>query len=148
MQEVIAKANHVRMSARKVRLVVDVIRGMGVLAALEQLQHMMKAASKPVEKTLRSALANAQHNFQLPEERLIIKRAFVDKGAQLKRWRPRAFGRAAPIRKHSCHITLILGEKEVKEEVSASKEVEKKEKKEKKEKVSVAAKVSSKKVKQ
>ena len=112
MQEIVAKAKNIRMSARKVRLVVDVIRGRDVQSALEQLHHIVRAASLPVKKVLLSALANAQHNFQAEEGTLIVKKAYVDQATPLKRWRPRAFGRAAPIKKHACHITVVLGEKE------------------------------------
>ncbi|MBI4239689.1 50S ribosomal protein L22 [Candidatus Uhrbacteria bacterium] len=112
--QITAKAKNIRMSARKVRLVVDVIRGRDVQTALDQLQQIVRAAALPVRKVLLSALANAQHNFQAEESNLIVQKAYVDQGAQLKRWRPRAFGRAAPIKKHSCHITVVLGEKEEK----------------------------------
>lgn len=100
------------MSARKVRLVADLIRGMRIASALDQLHVLPKLAAKPVEKTLRSAIANALHNFRLTEEKLFVKAITVDKGPSLDRWRPRAFGRAAPIKKHSCHITIVLTEKE------------------------------------
>jgi len=106
--EVIATTRNLRMSARKVRLVVDLIRGMEVGPALSQLQFMPKAASTPVGKLLKSAMANAEHNFRFEKDTLFIKTIKVDQGAPLKRWRARAFGRAAPIMKHSCHITLIL----------------------------------------
>ncbi len=109
--EILAKTRYLRMSNRKVRLVADAIRGMDVLPALDHLRVIVKAASKPIEKTLRSALANAEHNFQLKRERLFVKKIFVDQGPMLKRWRARAFGRAAPIAKHSCHITIVLDEK-------------------------------------
>jgi len=95
---------------------------MDVLAALDQLKFTTKAACRPVEKTLRSALANAEHNFHIDKEDLKIKKISVDKGAVLKRWRARAFGRAAPIKKHLCHITIVLDTKEaVQSQVSEAK---------------------------
>lgn len=106
--EVIATTRNLRMSARKVRLVVDLIRGMEVAPALSQLQFLAKDASVPVTKLLKSAMANAEHNFRFEKDTLFIKTIKVDQGSPLKRWRARAFGRAAPIMKHSCHITLIL----------------------------------------
>lgn len=119
--EILAKTRYLRMSNRKVRLVADAIRGMDVLPALDHLRIIVKAASKPIEKTLRSALANAQHNFQLKPEYLFVKTIFVDQGPMLKRWRARAFGRAAPIAKHSCHITIILDEKQTPKELVGKK---------------------------
>jgi large subunit ribosomal protein L22 len=112
MIEVLAKTRYLRMSARKVRLVVDLIRGMSVSSALDQLHVVPKLAARPVEKTVRSAIANASHNFRLSEDKLFIKKITVDQGPSLDRWRPRAFGKAAPIKKHSCHITVVVAEKE------------------------------------
>lgn len=109
-----AKTRNLRMSARKVRLVAGLIRGLGATAALDQLKFVAKAARLPVEKTLRSALANAEHNHHIDAHALSIAHIMVDKGMFLKRWRPRAFGRAAPIHKHSCHITIILSDEPVK----------------------------------
>lgn len=107
--DVIAHARHIRMSARKVRLVVDLVRGMDADQAAAQLKFYRKDAARPVLKLLQSAIANAEHNFKLPSGDLYIKKATVDKGPVLKRWRARAFGRAAGIKKHSCHITMVLG---------------------------------------
>lgn len=116
--EIHASTRYVRMSPRKVRLVAGLIRNMDVLSALDQLRFTVKAARGPVEKTLRSALANAEHNFHIEKEDLKIKKISVDKGPVLKRWRARAFGRAAPIKKHICHITIILDTKEKGKETS------------------------------
>ncbi len=102
---------NVRQSARKVRLIADLVRGLDSQKALDQLRSNLRIARIPIEKVLRSALANAEHNFYINSEDTFIKTITVDKGTPLKRWRARAFGRAAPILKHSCHITLILGEK-------------------------------------
>jgi large subunit ribosomal protein L22 len=105
-----AHARNIRQSARKVRLVVDLIRGLSAHAALVQLAVTGKAARVPVERVLRSAIANAEHNFQKNSDDLFIKEIQVNQGAPLKRWRPRAFGRAAPLKKHSCHISIVLAE--------------------------------------
>lgn len=97
-----------RMGPRKVRLLVDLIRGMKVEKAINQLQFSKKTAAKPVLKLLNSAIANAEHNHGMNRDSLVIKTAFVDSGATLHRWTPRAMGRATPIRKRTAHITLIL----------------------------------------
>ena len=98
------------MSPRKVRSVVDVIRGLKVEDAMNQLKFITKWAVKPLEKLINSAVASAAHDFDLEEDNLYIKELKVDDGPTLKRWKPRARGRAAPIRKRTSHITLILGE--------------------------------------
>lgn len=108
--EVKAKVRFLRMSPRKVRLVVDLIRGLPVDQAVTQLQFMNKAAALPVRKLLESAMANAEHNFHLKAENLFIKKISVDGGPIVHRWRPRAFGRAGAIRKRTSHINLILDE--------------------------------------
>lgn len=99
------------MSARKVRLVADMIRGLDAHTALARLHAIAKASKVPLGKLLASALANAEHNFRLDKNNMFIKKIFVDEGSSLKRWRARAYGRAAPIRKHSCHITIVLDER-------------------------------------
>lgn len=108
--EVSAKLRFLRMSPKKVRLVVDVVRGLDVQKAESQLTFLQKGAARPVLKLLRSAIANAENNFKLKKDNLYLKRIFVDQGPALKRWRSRAFGRAAPILKRSSHITVILDE--------------------------------------
>jgi large subunit ribosomal protein L22 len=100
------------MSPRKIRLVAGLIRGLDVAKAESQLGFSVKAAARPVLKLLRSAIANAEHNHKLEREGLYIKVITVDGGPMLKRWRARAFGRAAPIRKRTSHITIILSDKE------------------------------------
>ena len=102
------------MSPRKVRLVIDVIRGMGVGQARSQLHVMKKAAAEPVLKLLESAAANATHNFNLDSAQMYVKSITADGGPVLGRWRARAFGRAAPIRKRTTHISITLGAKEAK----------------------------------
>lgn len=106
--DVVAKLRFLRMSPRKVRLVANLIKGKTAQGAEAQLSFLAKRASRPILKLLRSAMANAEHNFKLNKEALYIKKITVDQGPSLKRWRPRAFGRAAPILKRSSHITLIL----------------------------------------
>ncbi len=126
-----ASARHIRMSPRKVRLVSDIVRGMDVMAAETQLQFIRKIAAKPILKLLRSAMANAEHNFKLARNKLYIKKIVVDGGPMIKRFRARAFGRAAPIRKRSCHINIVLEERapKAKEEGHLGKKAEIKAKK-------------------
>lgn len=103
-----AKTKYLRISPKKMRLVVNVIKGMDVKTALDNLSFIPKKASTLISKTLKSAIANAEHNFNLKKDNLFIKEIFVDSGPVLKRWRARAFGRAAPIRKKSSHLSIIL----------------------------------------
>ncbi len=107
-QEVRASANWVRITPRKARLVVEHIRGRTVPEARTVLAFTQRAAAREVEKLLRSAVANAEANHNLIGDDLIVKAAYVDEGPMLKRWRARARGRSARIRKRTCHITLKL----------------------------------------
>lgn len=128
-----ARLRSLRMAPRKVRLLVDLIRGKKVQDAINQLSFSTKIAAKDVLKLLKSGIANAKHNHGINEETLVIKTAFVDGGKTLHRSTPRAMGRATPIRKRTSHITLILegvasGEKKVvKKEETEVKAEEKKE---------------------
>ena len=106
--EITAKLKYLRQSPRKVRLVADLIRGKNFSSALVELRHLPKRAPLPLEKLLRSALANASHNFQLDSSGFSIKDIRVDEGPMQKRFMPRAFGRSAPIRKRTSHVTLVL----------------------------------------
>ena len=106
--EVIAQLRGLRMSPRKVRLVANMVRRMDVAVAETQLKFYNKAASKPLLKLLQSAMANAEHNFKLDPSKLWIRHLTVDGGPTLKRWRSRAFGRAAPIRKRTAHVVIKL----------------------------------------
>lgn len=108
--EIKAKANHVKMSPRKIRLVVDVIRGMEANKALDQLRFAKKLAAKPIIKLVASAIANAVNNFELDKDNLFVKEIRVDDGPTVYRWMPRAHGRATPLRKRTSHVTLALGE--------------------------------------
>jgi large subunit ribosomal protein L22 len=101
-----ATARYVRMTPMKVRRVVDLIRGMEAREALSVLQFAPQAASEPVAKVLASAVANAEHNQQLDAESLVVAVAYVDEGPTLKRFRPRAQGRAFRINKRTSHITI------------------------------------------
>ncbi len=106
--EVRAQAKWVRTSPRKARLVVEHIRGRSVPEARTVLAFTTRAAARDVEKVLRSAIANAEANHGLIGDDLYVSAAYVDEGPTLKRWRARARGRAARIRKHTCHITVKL----------------------------------------
>jgi large subunit ribosomal protein L22 len=107
-QEVRASAKWVRITPRKARLVVEHIRGRTVPEARTVLAFTQRSAAREVEKLLRSAVSNAEANHGLIGDDLVVKAAYVDEGPMLKRWRARARGRAARIRKRTCHITLKL----------------------------------------
>jgi large subunit ribosomal protein L22 len=107
-QEVQAVAKWVRMSPRKARLVVDHIRGRSVPEARTVLAFTPRAAAREIEKVLSSAVANAEANHNLVGDELVVSAAFVDEGPVMKRWRARARGRAARIKKPTCHITVRL----------------------------------------
>ena len=111
-QEAIATARFIRMSATKARLVVDLIRDRHVDDARRVLQFTPRGASTTVAKVLESAIANAEHNRGLPADELVVARAWVDEGPTLKRFRPRAQGRATRIRKRTCHISVVVGRPE------------------------------------
>jgi large subunit ribosomal protein L22 len=101
-----AVARHVRISPMKARRVVDLVRGLPAKEALTVLQFAPQAASEQVYKVLASAVANAENNERLDPDSLLVRSAFVDEGPTLKRFRPRAQGRAYRIRKRTCHITI------------------------------------------
>ena len=107
-QEVKAIARYIRMSPHKVRRVLDQIRGRSYREALVVLEFMPYRACDPVLKVLRSAVANAEHNAGLDPANLVVSKAYADQGATLKRFRPRAQGRAYKIRKPTCHITVAV----------------------------------------
>jgi large subunit ribosomal protein L22 len=109
--ETTAKARFVRIAPRKVRLVMDMVRGRSVEEALQTLGLVRRGASPVIEKVIRSALANAENNFGMDTDRLIVKKAFVDEGPTMKRFMPRAMGRATTIRKRTSHITVVLADK-------------------------------------
>ncbi len=103
-----AQVRHVRMSASKAREVLDLIRGLPVEEALGVLQFTERGAADVVSRCLGAASANAQHNDELDPDTLYVATCYADEGPTLKRWRPRARGRATRIRKRMCHITIIV----------------------------------------
>jgi len=120
------------MTPRKVRLVTSLVKGMNAKDAKSQLQFMNKKVAGIVLKLLNSGLGNAKHNFNLSEDNFYISRLEVEAGPSLKRWMPRAMGRATPILKRTCNINLILEEKTPsKQAVTGAKKKEKVEKIEK-----------------
>jgi large subunit ribosomal protein L22 len=106
--EIKATARYIRMSPHKVRRVLDQIRGRSYREALIILEFMPYRACEPVLKVLRSAAANAEHNEGLDRAELVVSTAYADQGPSLKRFRPRAQGRAYQIRKPTCHITIAV----------------------------------------
>jgi ribosomal protein L22 len=109
---VLARAKYVRSSARKARLVIEHIRGKSVEEARALLRHTPRAVARDIEKLLASAVANAENNHELVGDDLYVKEAYADEGPTLKRFRPRALGRATRIRKRTSHLTLTLTPKD------------------------------------
>ena len=107
-----AQVTHVRMSPRKVKIVLDLIRNKPVDVAIAIVKNTPKAACEPVEKLLKSAVANAETNHNMDKNNLYVAECFACPGPILKRIRPRAQGRAYRINKRTSHITLVLKEKE------------------------------------
>lgn len=103
-----ASARYVRSSATKARAVLDLIRGESCERADEILQFSERRIARTVARCLDSAIANAEHNANLPATELYVAVCYADEGPTLKRWRPRARGRATPIAKRTCHITIVL----------------------------------------
>jgi len=123
--EVNAQLNFLRIPPRKVRLVVDLVRNLPVEKAIAMLPFVSKRAARPILKLLKSALANAENNLHLKKENLYIRTLTADEGPKLKRWKPRAFGRASPILKRSSHVVLVLSEiKPTKKIIKKSKDKE------------------------
>lgn len=106
-----AIARNVRIAPRKARLVIDLIRGKSVEEALAILRFTPRAASPIIEKVLSSAVANAEHNYNMDSSGLVVEKAFVDEGPTMKRFLPRAQGRASRINKRTSHITVVVTEK-------------------------------------
>jgi large subunit ribosomal protein L22 len=112
-----AKSSHIRQSPRKMRLVIDLIRGRGVGEAYALLQYSKKRAADQISKTLRSAVANARAKAEAEGELvdvddLFVKEAYVNEGPRLKRWRAAAMGRAAPIHRPTSHVVIVVDRKE------------------------------------
>lgn len=110
--QALAKAKYVRLSPKKAQRVIQLIRGKKVNEAMASLQILPQKASRIIAKVLRSAVANAEHNYNVSADRLIVLRAYVDQGPTLKRYSPRAMGRANLLRHRSSHVTVIVAEKE------------------------------------
>lgn len=108
--EVKAILRYLKISPTKVRIVANVVKGFNVDDALDQLRYINKKAAIPLAKLIKSAIANAEHNFSLDRSKLYIKNIIVNEGPMLKRWMPRAFGRATLKRKRTSHIEIILQE--------------------------------------
>ena len=106
-----ATAKTVRTSPRKARLVIDLIRGKSVADAISILKFTPNKSDGIIEKVLMSAVANAENNFDLDVENLVVSEAFVNEGPTMKRFRPRAKGSASPINKRTSHITVVVSEK-------------------------------------
>ncbi len=111
MAEAKATIKYLKMSPRKVKLVIDLVRGLSLDQAEDQLRAVPKQAALVIIKLLKSAAANAVNNYKLNRHDLFIKSITVGQGPVLKRYRPRAFGRASGIRRPTCHINLILAVK-------------------------------------
>lgn len=109
-KEVVAKLNHLHIAPRKVRLVAYAIKGLTANEAEAQLLFRPQRSSKDLLALLRSAVANAKNNFKLNPDNLFVKAVRVDQGPTLKRFLPRAMGRATPLHKKTCHVVLILSE--------------------------------------
>jgi large subunit ribosomal protein L22 len=110
--EAIATAKFIRMSPTKARQVVDLIRGRHVDDARRVLAFTPRAATVSIAKVLDSAIANAEHNRSLTADELVVVRTWVDEGPTLRRFRPRALGRATRIRKRTCHVSVVVGRPE------------------------------------
>ncbi len=111
MMEVRAVSKYIRISPQKARLVADLIRGKDVDEALSILKFTPKKAARLIDKTLRSAIANAEQSRVIDMDSLYVKKIYVDEGPTMKRWMAKAMGRASRILKRTSHITVVLDEK-------------------------------------
>lgn len=125
IKEIKVAGRFVKVAPAKVRLVADRLRKKTIEQALDELQFMMKSSVSPLTKLLNSAIADAQHNFQYDKKDLFIKELTVNQGPTLKRFRPRAYGRSAMIRKRTSHIDLLIGIKEGAKQIVAKKKSDK-----------------------
>jgi large subunit ribosomal protein L22 len=119
--KIVAKSKHIRLTPRKLKLVVDTIKDLSIDETLIRLKFLPKKAAQPITQVLNQAISNATNNFNLNKEDLKIKKIMVQKGPSMKRWRAGARGRAKPYTRRTSHLTIIL-EKIKKEEVSKQKE--------------------------
>lgn len=108
--KITAELNHLRIAPRKVRAVVDMLRGLDADAARAQLKYLTKRSARPLEKLLNSAIANAKHNLGWDENYIYIKEIRVDEGIKLKRYKPKGFGMTMPIQKKTSRVKLVLDE--------------------------------------
>ena len=108
--EVKAKVSNLRVSPRKARLVANLVKGMKATTAVDQLKFTNKKSAEPFAQLIKSAMANAEHNHDMDVDNLKINELKVDAGITLKRYMPRAFGRATMIRQRFSHLSVILGE--------------------------------------
>lgn len=126
MQEIKAKLRFLKMGPRKVRLIADMMRGHKVTILLERLALNSRSAAEPMLKLLKSAVANAKNNFKLDVGTLRVKTITVDGGPVVKRWMPRAHGRATPLRQRTSHINLVLiSEQPIVKKKKSGKEIKK-----------------------
>jgi len=108
-----AIAKYIRISPNRMRQVVDLIRDKDVAEAMAILKYLPKRGTMPVIKVLQSAVANAEHNYEMDADNLFVKAVYVDQGPTWKRFKPRARGRADMMKKRTSHITVVVAEKEV-----------------------------------
>ena len=111
MAEVKAQLNNLRMAPRKVRAIVNLVKGKNVNDAISQLEYFVRRPSEPMKKLLNSAVANAENNFSMVKDNLYIKEFIVNEGVKLKRFRAKGFGRAESIQKKTSHVKVVLGER-------------------------------------
>jgi len=121
MKDVEAKLRNLQISPRKVRYIADMVRGVPVSEAQRALSHSPRVASTPILKLINSAVANADHNFKMDTSTLRVKAIMVGEGPMLKRYRPRAFGRAGMIRKRMSHVKVVLEGEETATKASTNK---------------------------
>ena len=121
IKEVKSVAKYVRIAPRKVRIVMDLIRGKKVDDAFAILKFTPKRGSRLIEKVLKSAVANAENNFDMDADKLYVTTCFVDQGPTLKRIHPRSRGQAFGILKHTSHITVMVSEKEEEQKLDENK---------------------------
>ena len=121
MTKVTAQLNNLRIAPRKVRLVADRVRGQQVKEAIGMLKYDLRKTAEPMQKLLKSAVANAENNFKLKGDDLYIVDITVGEGPTLKRWMPRAYGRATKILKRTSRVSIVLSEIEVKDEKNEKK---------------------------
>lgn len=127
MTKVTAQLNNLRIAPRKVRLVADRVRGVEVNKAIGILKYDLRKSAESIEKLLKSAVANAENDFKLKSDDLIVSDITVGEGPTLKRWMPRAYGRASQILKRTSRVSVVLSEKEVEAKDKSEKEVKDKE---------------------